>query len=86
MSTHFEEIEKQARSLTPQEKAALARVLIQELDQSMTLKLTKFGLKKRSDDMPLTCEVRLKRFPAMKLCNGPASGLHKWAIASLLPT
>ena len=32
MSTHFEEIAKQAKSLTPREKAALARALIQELD------------------------------------------------------
>jgi putative addiction module component (TIGR02574 family) len=35
MSTHFEEIERQARSLTSKEKAALARVLIEDLDQSV---------------------------------------------------
>jgi putative addiction module component len=35
MSTHFEEIEKQARSLTSKEKAALARVLIEDLDTSV---------------------------------------------------
>jgi putative addiction module component (TIGR02574 family) len=34
MSTQFEEIQKQARRLTLQEKAALARTLIQELDNS----------------------------------------------------
>jgi putative addiction module component (TIGR02574 family) len=32
MNTHFEEITKQAKSLTAKEKAALARTLIQELD------------------------------------------------------
>lgn len=34
MSTLFEEIEKQARMLTPKEKASLARILIEELDPS----------------------------------------------------
>jgi putative addiction module component (TIGR02574 family) len=32
MSTLFDEVEKQARALTPQEKASLARILIEELD------------------------------------------------------
>ncbi len=32
MSTLFEQLEKQARMLTPQEKASLARILIEELD------------------------------------------------------
>lgn len=34
MSTRFDEIEKQARSLPQEEKAALARVLIEDLDTS----------------------------------------------------
>jgi putative addiction module component (TIGR02574 family) len=34
MSTLFDELEKQARALTPQEKAALARILIEALDSS----------------------------------------------------
>jgi Putative addiction module component len=34
MSTRFDEIEKQARSLPPELKAALARVLIEDLDTS----------------------------------------------------
>ena len=34
MSTLFHELEKQARMLTPQEKASLARILIEELDSS----------------------------------------------------
>jgi putative addiction module component (TIGR02574 family) len=34
MSTLFEELERQARMLTPQEKASLARILIEELDPS----------------------------------------------------
>jgi putative addiction module component (TIGR02574 family) len=32
MSALFDELERQARLLTPQEKAALARILIEELD------------------------------------------------------
>ena len=35
MSAQFDEIEKQARSLPLKEKAALARVLIEELDTSV---------------------------------------------------
>lgn len=35
MSTHFHEVEKQARALTPKEKAALARQLIEELDMAV---------------------------------------------------
>jgi len=35
MSAHFDDIEKQARSLPLKEKAALARVLIEELDASI---------------------------------------------------
>jgi hypothetical protein len=34
MSTSFDDIEKQARALPPEEKAALARVLIEDLDTS----------------------------------------------------
>lgn len=32
MSSIFEDVEKQARALPPKEKAALARILIEELD------------------------------------------------------
>jgi hypothetical protein len=35
MSIAFDELEKQARALPPKEKAALARVLIEELDMSV---------------------------------------------------
>ena len=35
MSTHFDDIERQARALPVKEKAALARLLIEELDQSV---------------------------------------------------
>ena len=34
MSTLFKELERQTRLLTPQEKASLARILIDELDPS----------------------------------------------------
>jgi hypothetical protein len=35
MNAHFDDIERQARSLPMHEKAALARVLIEELDTSI---------------------------------------------------
>ena len=35
MSTHFEDIQREVKSLSANEKAALARFLIQELDQSV---------------------------------------------------
>lgn len=35
MSTLLEDLERQARSLTPREKASLARVLIDELDPAV---------------------------------------------------
>jgi len=35
MSTLFDELEKQARALTPREKATLARILIDELDPTV---------------------------------------------------
>lgn len=35
MSTTFEEMEKQARALSPEEKAELARILIEELDTAV---------------------------------------------------
>ena len=35
MSTHFSDIERLARALPVKEKAALARLLIEELDQSV---------------------------------------------------
>jgi putative addiction module component (TIGR02574 family) len=34
MSTSFQELEKQVRALSPKEKAALARILIEDLDAS----------------------------------------------------
>jgi putative addiction module component (TIGR02574 family) len=35
MSTLLDDLEKQARALTPREKAMLARILIEELDPSL---------------------------------------------------
>jgi putative addiction module component (TIGR02574 family) len=35
MSTLLDDLEKQARALTPREKATLARILIEELDPSL---------------------------------------------------
>ncbi len=35
MSTLFEEVEKQARALSPHEKASLAHILIEELDPAV---------------------------------------------------
>lgn len=35
MSTLFDELERQARTLSPQEKASLAHILIEELDPAV---------------------------------------------------
>lgn len=35
MGALFDELERQARALTPQEKASLARILIEELDPAV---------------------------------------------------
>jgi hypothetical protein len=35
MTTLFDELKKQARNLTPEEKAALARILVEDLDTSL---------------------------------------------------
>jgi hypothetical protein len=35
MSTVFEDLEKQARALDPEQKATLARILIEDLDESV---------------------------------------------------
>jgi hypothetical protein len=35
MSPHYHDLEKQARALPPNEKAALARLLIEDLDLSV---------------------------------------------------
>jgi hypothetical protein len=37
MDTLFDELEKQARNLTPEEKAALARILIEDLNDTSLL-------------------------------------------------
>ncbi|HEV7392170.1 MAG TPA: addiction module protein [Burkholderiales bacterium] len=37
MNTLFDELKKQARNLTPQEKAALARILIEDLNDTSLL-------------------------------------------------
>jgi len=44
MSAHFDDIEKQARSLPLKEKAALARVLIEELDASIDVDAEKLWI------------------------------------------
>ena len=44
MSTLFEQLEKQARMLTPQEKASLARILIEELDTSSDINVERLWI------------------------------------------
>jgi putative addiction module component (TIGR02574 family) len=39
MSTLLDDLERQARALTPQEKATLARILIAELDPALDLEI-----------------------------------------------
>lgn len=49
MSTRFEEVEKQARMLTPQEKASLARILIEELDATSDVEVEQLWIKESQD-------------------------------------
>ena len=44
MSPLFNELERQARMLTPQEKAALARILIDELDPATDAEVEQFWI------------------------------------------
>ena len=44
MSALFENLEKQARLLTPQEKATLARILIEELDPAADSQVEKLWI------------------------------------------
>ena len=49
MSTRFEDVEKQARMLTPQEKASLARILIEELDATSDVEVEQLWIKESQD-------------------------------------
>jgi Putative addiction module component len=49
MSTRFEEVEKQARMLTPREKASLARILIEELDATSDVEVEQLWIKESQD-------------------------------------
>jgi len=49
MSTRFEEVEKQARMLTPQERASLARILIEELDATSDVEVEQLWIKESQD-------------------------------------
>ena len=49
MSTRFEEVEKQARMLTPQEKASLARILIEDLDAPSDVEVEQLWIKESRD-------------------------------------
>lgn len=49
MSTRFEEVEKQARMLTPEEKASLARILIEELDATSDVEVEQLWIKESQD-------------------------------------
>lgn len=49
MSTRFEEVEKQARMLTAEEKASLARILIGELDATSDVEVEQLWIKESQD-------------------------------------
>lgn len=66
MSMAFEELEKHARALSVEEKAALARILIEELDTTIDPKLISYGLKRHNVAMRPFSEVSLKRSRAMR--------------------
>jgi hypothetical protein len=66
MSALFEELKKQTRLLTAQEKAMLARILIEELDASTDSNVEQlWGAESQRVIRPIS-EVRLKPIPAMR--------------------
>lgn len=48
MSMAFEELEKHVRALNLEQKAALARILIEEVDTTVDSDAENYGLRKRS--------------------------------------
>ncbi len=62
MGMASEELEKQARSLSTEEKATLARILIEELDTAIDPN----GLKRRNVVMKPVSHVSLRRAPATR--------------------
>jgi hypothetical protein len=69
MSTLLDDLERQARALSPNDKATLARILIEELDPALDAEVEQFwiGLLRRSVDTRLFSGVSLKRCRAMRL-------------------
>jgi len=73
MATRFKELEKQARALSAREKAALARVLIEDLDPSLIQTPKSTGLMKPNAAMTHSPLASLRRCPARKSYAGRVS-------------
>lgn len=63
MSTLLEELERQARTLTPREKASLARVLIDELDPTIDAEVEQLWIEEAQRRYDAFLKGELKALP-----------------------
>jgi putative addiction module component (TIGR02574 family) len=63
MSTLLEELERQARTLTPREKASLARVLIDELDPAIDAEVEQLWIEEAQRRYAAFLKGELKALP-----------------------
>jgi hypothetical protein len=59
MSTNFEKLERQARALSPKEKAELARILIEDLDAAVDADAEKLWLEEAQHRYDAYCAREL---------------------------
>lgn len=63
MSPLFNELEKQARMLTPQEKATLARILIDELDPTTDADVEQLWIAESQRRFEAYCKGEIRAVP-----------------------
>src|SRR5258705_13980810 len=84
MSALFDELEKQARLLTPQEKATLAHILIEELDPSVDSEVEQIWIAEAQRRYQAYLKGELESLPGDEVMSRARSRLHGLAIASSL--
>jgi putative addiction module component (TIGR02574 family) len=75
MSPLFDELEKQARMLTPQEKATLARILIEELDPAADSQVEQLWIAESQRRYKAYLKGELKSFPGDEVMSRARSRL-----------
>ena len=82
MSTLFEQLEKQARMLTPQEKASLARILIEELDTSSDIDVERLWIEESQRRYEAYLRGELKSLSGEEVMSRARSRLNDQEITS----